>query len=127
MIAAFALALGIKDPVLEGVEKSWTDTRKELDSVTPRFCKERPREIGDYGGDVVPVTDRCAEFYPLLTKATLNPKCPLTPLEIAVDCQLVEPESAKTAVFQHCLPTSVLDDAGAADTTADDDDAATAW
>ena len=28
MMAAFALALGIKDPVLEGVEKSWPDTRK---------------------------------------------------------------------------------------------------
>jgi hypothetical protein len=28
MIAAFALALGIKDPVLEGVDKSWMDTRK---------------------------------------------------------------------------------------------------
>jgi hypothetical protein len=28
---------------------------RELDSVTPRFCKDRPREIGDYGGDVVPV------------------------------------------------------------------------
>jgi hypothetical protein len=45
----------------------------------------------------------------------------------SVDCQLVEPESAKTAVFQHCLPTSVLGNAGSATDDDDDDDAATAW